>query len=111
MVTDNDAPYISTDPSDIERIATTHFQSSAGIPSINVMIPATWSEKFNPKDHINVEIYIDLINFITESEFSQIISDLPTNKASGPSTITYEVVKHAGPFCHTIIVKLLNAYL
>ena len=75
------------------------------------MIPAAWSNEFNPKDHINVEIYIDLINFITESEFSQIISDLPTNKASGPSTITYESVKHIGPLCHSIIMKLLNVCL
>src|SRR6266498_898720 len=111
MITDNEALYILTDPSDIERIAITHFQLSAGISPINVIIPTTWSEEFNPKDHINAEVYIDLMNSITESEFSQIISNLPTNKTSDPSTVIYEAVKHAGPLCHTIIVKLLNAYL
>src|SRR6266498_2026335 len=111
MITNNDASYILTDPLDIERIATTHFQSSAGISPINVKIPVIWSEEFNPKDHINAEIYIDLMNSITKSEFSQIISSLPTNKASDPSTITYKAVKHAGSLCHTIIMKLLNAYL
>ncbi len=111
MVTDNDTPYILTNPSDIECIATTHFQSSAGIPPVNVIIPTAWSDEFNPKDHINAEVYIDLMNPITELEFAQIISDLPTNKASDPLTISYESVKHARPLYHTIIMKLLNAYL
>src|SRR6266542_1522170 len=109
MVTDKEAPYISTDPSDIERIATSHFQSSAGIPPVNIMIPATWSDEFNPKNHINAEVYTDLMNPITASEFSHIISGLPTNKASGLSTISYESVKHVGSLCYTIIIKLLNA--
>ena len=69
MITDKETPYISTDPSDIERIITSHFQSSAGISPINVKIPVIWSEEFNPKDHINAEIYIDLMNSITELEF------------------------------------------
>src|SRR6266498_4199427 len=111
MFTDKEASYISTDPSNIEHIATTHFQSSADISLINVMISATWSDEFNPKDHINAEVYTDLMNSITESEFSQIISGLLTNKASSLSTISYESVKHAGPLCHTIIMKLFNACL
>src|SRR6266540_228105 len=111
MVTDKEAPYISTDPSDIKRIVTSYFQSSAGILPVNITISATWSDEFNPKDHINVEVYMDLMNTITESEFSQIVSGLPTNKASGPSTVSYESVKYAKPLCHTIIMKLLNACL
>src|SRR6266498_842156 len=75
------------------------------------MIPAAWSDEFNPKDYINAEVYTDLMNPITASEFSHIISGLPTNKASGLSTVSYELVKHVGPFCHAIIMKLLNAYL
>ena len=41
MVTDNDAPYIFTDPIDIERIATHHYQSSVGIPPNDISIPDT----------------------------------------------------------------------
>src|SRR6266542_554790 len=111
MVTDKVAPYISTDPLDIERIITSHFQSSTGIPPVNVTISATWSDEFNPKNHIKAEVYTDLMNPIIASEFSHIISGLPTNKASGPSTISYESIKHAGPLCHVIIMKLLNTYL
>ncbi len=111
MVTDNDAPYILTDPLNIERIATTHFQSSADILSVNVTIPATWSDEFNPKDHINAKVYTDLMNTITESEFLQIISGLLTNKANSPSTVSYKSVKYAGPLCHAIIMKLLNTCL
>ena len=51
------------------------------------------------------------MNSIIESEFSHIISNLPTNKASSPLTVTYKTVKYTEPLCHTIIVKLLNAYL
>ena len=51
------------------------------------------------------------MNPITEEEYSQITSALSNNKASGPSTITYESVKHAGPLCHSLIITLLNACL
>ena len=51
------------------------------------------------------------MNPITKEEYSQTISTLPNNKASGPSTITYESVKHAGPLCSSLIITLLNAYL
>jgi len=100
-----------TDPSDIKRIAINHFQSSAGIPPVNITIPVTWFDEFNPKDYINAVVYTDLMNNIAELEFSQIISNLLTNKASGPSTVSYESVKHAGPLFHVIIIKLLNACL
>ena len=53
----------------------------------------------------------DLMNPITEEEYSQIISALPNNKASSPSTITYESVKHAEPLCRSLIITLLNACL
>jgi len=111
MVTDHDTPYIFTDPIDIERIATNHYQSSAGIPPNDVSIPTAWIDEFNPQSHIDANNYQDLMNLITEEEYSQIISALPNNKASGPSTITYESVKHAGPLCRSLIITLLNACL
>ncbi len=95
IVIDHETPYILTDPSDIKRIAINHFQSSAGIPPVNITIPVTWFDEFNPKDYINAVVYTDLMNNIAELEFSQIISNLLTNKASGPSTVSYESVKHA----------------
>jgi len=111
MVTDHDAPYISTDPVDIERIAINHYQSSAGIPPDDVSIPTAWIDKFNPKSHIDASNYQDLMNLITEEEYSQITSALPNHKASGPSTITYESVKHVRPLCRSLIITLLNACL
>ena len=111
MVTDQDAPYISTDPADIKWIATKHYQLSAGIPSNDISIPNAWIDEFNPKSHIDASNYQDLINPITEEEYSQITSALPNNKASGLSTITYKSVKHAGPLCHSWIITLLNACL
>src|SRR6266498_3017586 len=51
------------------------------------------------------------MNPITEEEYSQITSALPNNKASDPSTITYESVKHAGLLCCSLIIILLNACL
>ncbi len=107
MVIDNDTSYILTDSSDIKWIATTHFQSSAGIPSVNITIPVTWSDEFTPKNHINAEVYTDLMNTITESEFSQIISGLPTNKASSFLTVSYESVKYARPFAMSLLWNYL----
>src|SRR6266498_5962505 len=111
IITDHDIPYISIDPIDIERIATNHYQSSAGISPNDVSIPNAWINEFNPKSHIDVSNYQDLINPITEEEYSQITSALPNNKASGLSTITYESVKHTGPLCRSLIITLLNACL
>ncbi len=111
MVTDVDSPYISTDPEDIERIATKHFQTSAGIPPDNVSIPSDWLSDFDPKDTIDASIYQNLMNPILDSEYLSIISNLLNNKASGPSFITYEAVQYAGPLCRSFIIRLLNAYI
>ena len=51
------------------------------------------------------------MNLILESEYLQIIFSLPINKTSGFSSVTYEAVKHAGPICHSLIIKLLNVYI
>ncbi len=48
IITDHDIPYISIDPIDIERIATNHYQSSAGISPNDVSIPNAWINEFNP---------------------------------------------------------------
>ncbi len=57
MVTDHDTPYISTDSLDIERIATNHYQLSAGISPNDVSIPTAWLDEFNPKSHIDANNY------------------------------------------------------
>src|SRR6266498_4651898 len=109
MVTDADSPYISTAQEDIERIATKHFQTSTGIPPDNVFIPSDWLPDFAPQDNIDASIYQNLMNPVIDSEYLNIISNLPNNKASGPSSITYEAVQHAGPLCRSFIIRLLNA--
>ncbi len=57
MVTDHNAPYIFTDFTDIDRIATNHYQSSVGIPPNNISIPNAWINEFNPKSHIDTSNY------------------------------------------------------
>ena len=57
MITDHDVPYIFTDPINIERIATNHYQSSTGILPNDVSIPNAWIDEFNPQSHIDANNY------------------------------------------------------
>ena len=51
-----------------------------------------WKEEYLPKMAIKEEWFNELMNPVTE-ELNRILKDLPNGKASGISTISYEMLK------------------
>ena len=57
-----------------------------------------WTEEYEPKNHINENIYENLLIAISKEEWESSIKDLNTGKAGGLSKITYEIIKFSS--CH-----------
>ncbi|GBC19763.2 reverse transcriptase family protein [Rhizophagus irregularis DAOM 181602=DAOM 197198] len=71
LVVLDSTPTLLTDPSDIKQAAITHFQSIVSPPLVH---------------------YSSIASFPVQ--WSDVISSMPNNKASGPSKISYEIIKH-----------------
>ena len=56
-------------------------------------IPANWSSQYHPISSIKTEWYDNLLSEITTTEIQNIISNLPNNKAPGPSEISNDIIK------------------
>ncbi|GBC29356.2 RNA-directed DNA polymerase from mobile element jockey-like [Rhizophagus irregularis DAOM 181602=DAOM 197198] len=91
-------PTLLTDPSDIKQAAISHFQSIVSPPlvrysSIN-SFPARWQQAYTPLANVSASLYDPVLAPISLQEWSAVISSMPNNKASGPSKISYEMIKH-----------------
>ena len=101
--------YLLTDPADIKSSVNKHFQTIANIPQPSqTVIPDSWIKDYEPMSHIDDDIYIHILDKISDEEWSKTISDLPNNKASGPSNISYEMLKHLGSQTAEMLRNLIN---
>ncbi|GES86723.1 RNA-directed DNA polymerase from mobile element jockey-like [Rhizophagus clarus] len=64
-----------------------------------------WSEIYEPKSSITEDIYDNLLTLPTLEELLQYIRFLPNQKASGPSGISNEMIKHFGQTATTILLS------
>jgi hypothetical protein len=48
---------------------------------------------------------------ILPDELEEVLSDLPNNKAAGPSKIKYEMLKKLGPIAKKTLLNLFNLFL
>ncbi|CAB4408364.1 unnamed protein product [Rhizophagus irregularis] len=91
-------PTLLTDPSDIKQAAIAHFQSVVSPPlvhySFTASFPPRWQKAYTPLSNVSASLYDPVLAPITPQEWSNIISSMPNNKASGPSKISYEMLKH-----------------
>ncbi|GET58175.1 RNA-directed DNA polymerase from mobile element jockey-like [Rhizophagus irregularis DAOM 181602=DAOM 197198] len=98
LVVLNSTPTLLTDPSDIKQAAITHFQSIVSSPlvcySFIASFPARWQQAYTPLSGVSASLYDPVLAPISLQEWSDIISSMPNNKASGPSKISYEMIKH-----------------
>ncbi|CAB4386894.1 unnamed protein product [Rhizophagus irregularis] len=72
LVVLDSTPTLLTDPSDIKQAATA----------------------YTPLPGVSVSLYDPVLAPISLQEWSDVISSMPNNKASGPSKISYEMIKH-----------------
>ncbi|GET50298.1 RNA-directed DNA polymerase from mobile element jockey-like [Rhizophagus irregularis DAOM 181602=DAOM 197198] len=93
-------PQLLTDPKDIDDAVVNHFQNFVPIKSTLPVsidtLPDRWSSAYQPMDDVSSSIYDSLMNPPTLDEWLSTVSSTPNGKASGPSMITYEMLKHLG---------------
>jgi len=107
----DNSTYLLTDPLEIKQAAIDHFQHAAGAINQTKTIPSEWIDEYNPRSYIDDYIYDNLMNDIEADELISLISTLPNNKASGPSTISNEMIKHFPDSMVTLIRILFNKIL
>ncbi|CAB4404633.1 unnamed protein product [Rhizophagus irregularis] len=83
---------------DIKQAAVAHFQSVISPPlvqySSTASFPPRWQKAYTPLTNVSAALYDPVLAPITLQEWTDIISSMPNNKASGPSKISYKMLKH-----------------
>ena len=70
-----------------------------------------WKKEYEPLTSINQEWFKDLTNEIQEKKLDEAMYELPLKKASGPSEISYEHLKHLGKAGRNCIREIFNICL
>src|SRR5688572_14440144 len=101
-----------TDPTKIKDIANLHFQTIAGSPpshrtTLQDMSPL-WRNLYSPLSHVDPNIYVSLLAPPSNDEWRSTISSLPNGKASGPSNISYEMLKHLSPLLNDLLKEIVT---
>lgn len=78
-----------TDPDEIKSLTNNHFQLCSGAVNQDKAIPVQWKDQY-AQNHINNNVY----NGIMDLEWIQSVSKLPNRKATDPSDISNEMIKH-----------------
>jgi len=100
---------IITDPKSIKEHIKQHFDNWTAYRPINTHeFNTNWLDEYQPKTTTRPDHYSSaLLNFSLE-EISTTLSQLPNNKACGPSGISYEMLKQAGPVFLQTITAFFN---
>ena len=109
IVKKNDTEELIIDPNEIKKYTNLHFQTIAGGIHEEKSIPSFWETQYQPKTSIDESIYTTLMDEPTEEEWSSHIKALPNNKASGPSGISNEMIKHLGENMQKVLRKFVAA--
>ncbi|CAB4479533.1 unnamed protein product [Rhizophagus irregularis] len=83
--------YLLTNP---EKEVINHFQNVTSSLNQDKILTGKWVKQYMPKDYINSNIYDGLMDEITQEVVDYHISLLTNGKVSGPSKMSYEMLKH-----------------
>ncbi|GBC53526.2 hypothetical protein RIR_jg19251.t1 [Rhizophagus irregularis DAOM 181602=DAOM 197198] len=115
LVVIDSKPTLLTDPSDIKQAAIKHFQSVVTPPLVQYSskdsFPPRWQRAYTPLSDIDSSLYDSVMFPILENEWKSTLTSMPNNKASGPSKISYEMLKHLTGEAFTLSLVLANACL
>ena len=99
-----------TNPELVKSKTAQHFQSCTGdLPHTNSVISEEWQLQYLPQDYIQSAWYSTLMDPISFEEWMNIVKESPNNKVSGPSGITYELIKHLGATMQKALLHLINS--
>ncbi|GET51039.1 reverse transcriptase family protein [Rhizophagus irregularis DAOM 181602=DAOM 197198] len=108
-------PTLLTDPSDIKQAAIKHFQSVVTPPLVQYSstdsFPPRWQRAYTPLSDLDSSLYNSVMSPILDDEWKNILNSMPNNKASGPSKISYEMLKHLTGEAFNLSLVLANACL
>ncbi|RIA82750.1 hypothetical protein C1645_743560 [Glomus cerebriforme] len=74
-------------------------------------LPPEWADIYTPKPHIQTDWFNRKMDPITLTELQDTMLSLPNNKASGPSGIIYEDIKHLDTHTKQFLVDFFNIIL
>ncbi|GET62489.1 RNA-directed DNA polymerase from mobile element jockey-like [Rhizophagus irregularis DAOM 181602=DAOM 197198] len=107
LIKENNEDKLITDEEKIKDIVNDHFQNIAGSTNQPKILSEYWAKFYFPQDEINDKIYKDLMVEPTNDELNEALNKLSNNKASGPTGISNEMLKHTSPEFKEIIRKLI----
>jgi ribonuclease HI len=106
------ADELITSPPQIKQHIQQHFEQWTSHRHVNsTLFNQYWADNYRPNNSINSEIYTSTLNTISSEEVYSTLQLLPNNKACGPTGISYEMLKHAGPTFLQVITNLFNQCL
>ncbi|GET54732.1 RNA-directed DNA polymerase from mobile element jockey-like [Rhizophagus irregularis DAOM 181602=DAOM 197198] len=115
LVVIDSKPTLLTDPSDIKQAAIKHFQSVVTPPLVQYSstdsFPSRWQRAYTPLPDIDSSLYNSVMSPILADEWKNTLNSMPNNKASGPSKISYEMLKHLTGETFNLSLVLANACL
>src|ERR1044071_2020837 len=91
---------VTVDPDHIKQLTNDNFQNIAKSRNSSKEFSPEWSkwkDEYAPKSDIDGTIYDNLMSTPSLSEWHNVISNLPNHKATGPSKISNDMLKHLGP--------------
>ncbi|GBC41916.2 reverse transcriptase family protein [Rhizophagus irregularis DAOM 181602=DAOM 197198] len=76
-----------------------------------VLVEIPWQKTYTPLSDVSASLYDPVLSPISLQEWSQVISSMPNNKASNPSKISYEMLKHLSGDALEFFLLLANSCL
>jgi len=112
----NDNGQIVTETAEFLEYAHNHYQNNLfkdhqNQPIALNTIPANWRKEYTPKPEIDSNWYLELKIPLTMLKLDVLIKQLPNKKASGPTQISNEMLKHLGPKSRVILLAVINTML
>jgi hypothetical protein len=93
MITMEQDKYIETEPKEVNKEVEKYFTKVFKRRKTDFeRLDKSWKKQYEPRSYIEQEWYKDLMIKPLTAELTEIIKDLPTRKAAGPSQITYEML-------------------
>ncbi|PKY60980.1 hypothetical protein RhiirA4_485361 [Rhizophagus irregularis] len=88
-----------------------YIQERSGSTNQEKILSGIWIDQYSLRDYVEINIYDGLMDHITQEEIEYHISLLPNGKASGPSRVSYKMIKHSNSEMKTYIKDYLNECL
>ena len=104
LVKGQQTSYISTDAHEVTKKVEKHYKEAFKTRNSNFnQLSKDWKEEYSPKATVKEEWFSKLMDPVTEEELNKVLKDLPNGKASGISTISYEMLKKLGTGARRVI--------